>query len=58
MIATILHTLHLLAVVFWIGGVGYTLFVLIPALPTVSLRDRAVLVPRLFRRFLTLVWLS
>jgi len=58
MITTILHTLHLLAVVFWIGGVGYTLFVLIPALPTVSLRDRAVLVPRLFRRFLTLVWLS
>ncbi len=58
MITTILHTLHLLAVVFWIGGVGYTLFVLIPALPTVSLRDRAALVPRLLRRFLTLVWLS
>ena len=58
LITTLLHTLHLLAVVFWIGGVGYTLFVLIPGLQTVSLRDRSALVPRLFRRFLTLVWLS
>lgn len=58
MISTILHTLHLLALVFWIGGVGYILFVLMPSLPVVSLRDRARLVPRLLSRFLTIVWLS
>lgn len=55
MISTILHTLHLLALVFWIGGVGYILFVLMPSLPVVSLRDRARLVPRLLSRFLTIV---
>jgi uncharacterized membrane protein len=53
---TILYFLHVLAVVFWIGGIGYILFVLMPAVPHIALRDRARFMPLILRRFLVIVW--
>ncbi|MEM4281323.1 MAG: CopD family protein [Candidatus Caldarchaeum sp.] len=58
MLSTLLHAAHVFAVVLWLGGVGYSLLVLLPSLPTLSLRDRARLVPKVLRRFLTVVWIS
>ena len=58
MLSLFLHWLHLLGVVFWIGGVGYIVFVLLPNMPTIALRDRAKLVPKLLKRFLKIVWIS
>jgi uncharacterized membrane protein len=53
---SILYFLHVLAVVFWIGGIGYILFVLMPAVPHIALRDRARFMPLILRRFLVIVW--
>ncbi|GBC69326.1 hypothetical protein HRbin01_01024 [archaeon HR01] len=53
-----MHWMHLLGVVFWIGGVAYILLVLMAGLPHVALRDRARMMPILLRRFLYLVWVS
>ncbi|MEM1946478.1 MAG: CopD family protein [Candidatus Caldarchaeum sp.] len=58
MLSTLFHAAHVFAVVLWIGGVGYSLMVLLPSLSTVSLRDRARFVPKVLKRFLTIVWLS
>ncbi|MEM2236789.1 MAG: CopD family protein [Candidatus Caldarchaeum sp.] len=58
MLSALLHAAHVFAVVLWIGGVGYSLLVLLPSLPTLSLRDRARLVPKVLKRFLTVVWIS
>jgi len=58
MLSTFFHWLHLLGVVFWIGGVGYVVLVLLPSMPLIALRDRAKLMPRLLKRFLTVVWVS
>ncbi len=49
---------HIVSVVTWIGGISYILFVLLPAMPNVALRDRARYVPVLLRRFLWVVWVS
>ncbi len=56
LVNSILYFLHVVAVVFWIGGIGYILFVLMPAMPRVSLHDRATFMPALLRRFLVVVW--
>lgn len=53
-----MHWLHLMGVVFWIGGIGYILLVLMPGMSAVALRDRARMVPILLRKFLTVVWVS
>lgn len=53
---TTLYFLHIVAVVFWIGGIAYILTVLMPAVPNLSLRDRAGFMPILLRRFLVVVW--
>jgi putative copper export protein len=53
-----MHWLHLLGVVFWIGGIGYILFVLMSGIPMTSLRDRARMMPILLKRFLAIVWIS
>jgi len=58
LLSTFMHWLHLVSVVFWIGGIGYILFVLMPGIPMTSLRDRARMMPILLRRFLTVVWIS
>ena len=58
MLSLFLHWLHLLGVVFWIGGIGYIIFVLLPNMSTIALRDRAKLVPRILKRFLKVVWIS
>lgn len=50
------YFLHVVAVVLWIGGIGYTLFVLMPAVPRISLRDRANFIPMILNRFLVVVW--
>lgn len=55
---TLLYFLHLVAAVFWIGGIGYILFVLMPAVTTVALRDRARFMPIVLRRYLVVVWIS
>lgn len=49
---------HILGVVAWIGGIAYVLFVLMPAVPKIALRDRANFIPIILRRFLALVWTS
>lgn len=56
LVNSILYFLHVVAVVFWIGGIGYILFVLMPAMPRVSLHDRASFMPVILRRFLVVVW--
>ncbi len=53
---SVLYFLHIVATVFWIGGIGYILFVLMPAVPQISLRDRARFMPLILRRFLVVVW--
>ena len=58
MLSLVLHWIHLLSVVFWIGGVAYLLLVLLPNLRLIALRDRAKLVPELFRRFMVVIWVS
>ena len=58
MLSLILHWIHLISVVLWIGGVGYVLFVLLGNMRFISLRDRAKFVPRILKRFLTIVWIS
>ncbi|HIQ29901.1 MAG TPA: hypothetical protein EYH45_04985 [Candidatus Caldiarchaeum subterraneum] len=58
MLSLVLHWIHLLSVVLWIGGVGYILFVLLGNMRFISLRDRARFVPRILKRFLVIVWLS
>ena len=58
MLSLVLHWIHLLSVVLWIGGVGYVLFVLLGNMRFISLRDRARFVPRILRRFLIVVWAS
>lgn len=54
----ILHWIHLLAAIAWIGGITYVVLVLFPVLPAADPVARATLAPRLMRRFLTIVWLS
>jgi len=58
MLSLFLHWVHLLSVVFWIGGVGYVVLVLLPNMRLIALRDRARFVPVMMRRFLTVVWIS
>lgn len=58
LINSILYFLHVVAVVFWIGGIGYILFVLMPAMPQVSLRDRSRFMPLVLNRFLVVIWTS
>ena len=58
MLSLVLHWIHLLSVVIWIGGVSYILFILLGNMRLISLRDRARFVPRILRRFLTVVWIS
>ena len=53
---SVLYFLHVVAVVFWIGGISYILFVLMPAVPHVALRDRVKFMPLILRRFLYIVW--
>lgn len=53
---TILYFLHVVAVVFWIGGIAYIVTVLMPAVPNIALRDRTAFMPVILRRFLVVVW--
>jgi putative copper export protein len=46
----------LLAVITWIGGGIFNLFAFSPYLPSIELKQRAILVRRVFTRFLTLAW--
>jgi putative copper export protein len=50
------YFLHLVAAMFWIGGIAYILFVLMPAVPKIALRDRSQFMPIVLRRFLIIVW--
>ena len=52
----LMQALHLIAAVAWIGGIVYTLFILMPALSVIPLAERRKLVTVAMRRFLTLVW--
>ncbi|MBI2346167.1 MAG: CopD family protein [Deltaproteobacteria bacterium] len=54
----IMHWLHLVAVVAWIGGLTYILLVVAPVALSIDPATRATIAPRLVRRFLTLVWIS
>ena len=54
----IMHWLHLLAVVAWIGGLTYIVFIFFPVVAALDPVGRATLAPRLIRRFLVLVWTS
>lgn len=47
---------HIVSVVAWIGGIVYVLFVLMPGMPAIALRDRARFVPLILTRFLWVVW--
>ncbi|MDJ0269363.1 MAG: CopD family protein [Aigarchaeota archaeon] len=58
MLSLLLHWVHLLSVVVWIGGVAYTVLVMLPNMQLIALRDRARLVPRILSRFLKIVWTS
>lgn len=55
-VSLILHWLHLLGVVTWIGGLVFNLIVLTPSLGAVELKPRAVLLRRVLRKFLHTVW--
>lgn len=52
----VFHWLHLLAVITWIGGGIFNIFALSPYLPSIELKQRAILVRRVFTRFLILAW--
>ena len=58
MLSVVFYWLHIIGVVFWIGGVAYIVLVLSPSLGLISLRDRARFVPKILRRFLVVVWIS
>ena len=58
LINNMMNFIHVAAVVFWIGGISYILFVLMPAVPNVALRDRARFSPVILLRFLVVVWVS
>ncbi|MFQ5970088.1 MAG: CopD family protein [Nitrososphaerales archaeon] len=52
------HWLHLIAVVLWIGGLGFNLMLLMPNLKRVDLTNRSKLVTQVMPNFLRLVWIS
>lgn len=54
----LMHWVHLLAAIAWIGGLTYIVFVLFPVVAAIDPIARATLAPRLIRRFLVLVWTS
>jgi len=54
----ILHWLHLIAVVLWIGGLGFNLMLLMPNLKRVDLTNRSKLVSQVMPHFLRLVWIT
>jgi len=55
-INVLIYFIHVVSAVFWVGGIAYILFVLMPAVPRVALRDRSHFMPILLRRFLVVVW--
>lgn len=55
-VSLILHWLHLLGVVTWIGGLVFNLIILTPSLGVIELKPRAVLLRRVLRKFLHTVW--
>lgn len=54
--AALMQFLHVFAAVAWIGGLVFALAVLLPATPTIALRDRPRFMPLIFKRFLHIVW--
>ena len=57
-VSLVFQWLHLLAVITWIGGGIFNIFALSPYLPAIELKQRAILLRRVFKRFLTLTWIS
>lgn len=57
-LSLIFHWSHLLAVITWIGGGIFNVFALAPYLPSIELKQRAILVRRVMKRFLGMAWVS
>lgn len=55
-VSLVLHWLHLLGVVTWIGGLIFNLVILTPSVGAIDLKPRAMLLRRVLRKFLHTVW--
>ena len=56
MIGNLLHALHVLGAVVWVGGMVFALFVLRPALGPLAPAQRISLTGAVFARFFRIVW--
>jgi uncharacterized membrane protein len=56
MTITALHILHLLAVILWVGGMAFAIWVLRPSLAVLEPAQRLALHAQVFRRFFLIVW--
>lgn len=56
MISLFFHWLHLVAAIFWIGGLAFTLISLAPSLSQIEFLQRGKLLKLVMKRFLHIVW--
>lgn len=56
MLIWVLFTLHLLGAAFWVGGMGFALLALRPALPLLEVPQRLALHAAVLKRFFLVVW--
>lgn len=58
LMSLLMHWLHLLATIAWIGGLTFIVFVAQPVVVGLDPTVRATIGPRMAKRFLTLVWIA
>ncbi|WP_206930463.1 CopD family protein [Roseococcus thiosulfatophilus] len=56
MVSNLAYTLHLVFAVLWVGGMGFALMALRPALATLEPAQRMALMGGVHRRFFLVVW--
>src|SRR3954454_5171533 len=56
MLGKLFYTLHVLGAVFWVGGMGFALLALRPALAAIEPRERALVHQGALKRFFLIVW--